>query len=151
MHQSVTTSILGGGGVFVPVQEQFAENTNKGWARETSLSPPVIHIDRSKTVVLMWSLLAVLVSEFRFVFVHYTFSSVWVAVWPPFGKYLPARLAICSHCILSICNIYFPFWFLGGGICLLVAPVPVCCFSVAVNKANTSDRGPLFGFSSVYF
>ena len=23
---------------------------------------------------------------FRFMFVHYTFSSVWVAVWPPFGK-----------------------------------------------------------------
>ena len=24
---------------------------------------------------------------FHFVFVHYTFSSVWVAEWPPFGKY----------------------------------------------------------------
>ena len=23
---------------------------------------------------------------FRFMFVHYTFSSVWVAEWPPFGK-----------------------------------------------------------------
>ena len=23
---------------------------------------------------------------FHFVFVHYTFSSVWVAEWPPFGK-----------------------------------------------------------------
>ena len=45
----------------------------------------------------------------HFMFVHYTFSSVWVAEWPPFGKQLPARLAICSHCILSICNIYlFP-------------------------------------------
>ena len=32
-----------------------------------------------------------------------------VAEWPSFGKKLPARLAICSHCILSICNIYlFP-------------------------------------------
>ena len=42
-------------------------------------------------------------------FVLYTFSSVWVAEWPPFGKQLPARLAIC---ILSICKfIYFPFWF----------------------------------------
>ena len=41
---------------------------------------------------------------FRFMFVHYTFSSVWVAEWPPFGKKLPARLTICSHCILSICN-----------------------------------------------
>ena len=39
---------------------------------------------------------------FHFMFVHYTFSSVWVAGWPPFGKKLPTRLAICSHCILSI-------------------------------------------------
>ena len=46
---------------------------------------------------------------FHFMFVHYTFSSVWVDEWPPFGKELPARLAICSHSILSICNIYlFP-------------------------------------------
>ena len=44
---------------------------------------------------------------FHFMFVHYTFSSVWVAEWPPFGKELPARLAICSHCILSICNNYY--------------------------------------------
>ena len=41
---------------------------------------------------------------FHFMFGYYTFSSVWVAEWPPFGKELPARLAICSHCILSICN-----------------------------------------------
>ena len=41
-----------------------------------------------------------------------TFSSVWAAEWPPFGKLLPARLTICSHCILSICNIYlFPVLF----------------------------------------
>ena len=49
---------------------------------------------------------------FHFMFVHHTFSSVRVAEWPPFGKKLPAWLAICSHCILSICNIYlFPVWF----------------------------------------
>ena len=36
-------------------------------------------------------------------FVHYTLSLVWVAEWPPFGKELPARLVICSHCLLSIC------------------------------------------------
>ena len=46
---------------------------------------------------------------FHFMFVHYTFSSVWVAEWPPFGKKLPAQLTICSYCILAICNIYlFP-------------------------------------------
>ena len=50
---------------------------------------------------------------FHLKFVHYTLSSVWVAEWPPFGKLLPARLAICSHCLLSVCIffIYFPFWF----------------------------------------
>ena len=42
----------------------------------------------------------------HFMFGNYTFSSVWVAEWPTFGKKLPARLAICSHYILSICNIY---------------------------------------------
>ena len=52
----------------------------------------------------------------RFMCVHYTFSSVWVAEWPPFGKKLPARLAICAHCILSICNIYlFPALVLRAG------------------------------------
>ena len=53
---------------------------------------------------------------FHFMFVHYTFSSVWVAEWPSFGIKLPARLAICSHCILSICNIYlFPALALRAG------------------------------------
>ena len=42
----------------------------------------------------------------HFMFVNYTSTSVLVAEWPPFGKKLPARLAICSHFILSICNIY---------------------------------------------
>ena len=47
---------------------------------------------------------------FHFMFVHYTFSSVWVPEWPPFG------LAIFSHCILYICNIYlFPVWVLRAG------------------------------------
>ena len=53
---------------------------------------------------------------FHFMFVHYTFSSVWVAEWPPIGKKPPTRLAICSHCILSICNIsLFPALVLRAG------------------------------------
>ena len=44
---------------------------------------------------------------FHLMFVHYTFSLVLVAEWPSFGKKLPARSAVCSHCVLSICNIYF--------------------------------------------
>ena len=30
---------------------------------------------------------------FHFMFVHYTFSSVWVAEWPPFGD---VSLYVCS-------------------------------------------------------
>ena len=53
---------------------------------------------------------------FHFMFAHYAFSSIWVAEWPPFGKKLPAWLAIFSHCILSICNIYlFPVLVLRVG------------------------------------
>ena len=81
----------------------------------------------------MWSLLAVLVSVsvmFHFMFVHYTFSSVWVAEWPPFGKQLPARLAICSHCIVYLQYLFISRFGFKSGICLLIAPVPVHCFSI---------------------
>ena len=48
-------------------------------------------------------------------FVHYIFSSVWVAEWPPLSLYMSARQAICSHCLLSICYIYlFPVLVLGA-------------------------------------
>ena len=30
-------------------------------------------------------------------FVHNTFSLVWLAEWPPFGKELPTWLVVCSH------------------------------------------------------
>ena len=46
----------------------------------------------------------------------YTFSSVRVAEWPPFGKELSIRLAVCSHCILSIDSgnfSFFPFLFIA--------------------------------------
>ena len=53
---------------------------------------------------------------FHLMFVHYTLNSVWVTEWPTFGKKLPARLAICSHCLLSICYIYlFPVLILRAG------------------------------------
>ena len=46
---------------------------------------------------------------FHLMFVHTSFSSVWNAEWPHFGKGLPTWLAVRSHCILSICNFsYFP-------------------------------------------
>ena len=43
---------------------------------------------------------------FRLMLVHYTFSSVWVAEWPPFWKWLLAWSVICSHSLLSICIFY---------------------------------------------
>ena len=68
---------------------------------------------------------------FRFVFVRYAFGSVWVAGWLPFGRWLPARLVFCSLCVLSVCGVcLFPALGFGSGVCLLVAPVPVHCFSV---------------------
>ena len=59
--------------------------------KKASLSPPPIFVtDRSKAVVLTWFSVAcfgVRVSVmFHLMFVHYTFSSVLVAEWPPFGK-----------------------------------------------------------------
>ena len=53
---------------------------------------------------------------FHFMFVHYTFISVCVAEWPPFERWLPVRLAVCSHCILSVCGVcLFPALVLGAG------------------------------------
>ena len=53
---------------------------------------------------------------FQLMFVHYTFSSGLVAEWPTFGKQLSARLAVCSYCILYICNFLFisNFGFMRG-------------------------------------
>ena len=44
---------------------------------------------------------------------HYTFSSILAAEWPPFGKKLPTRLAICSQLsfVFLYCFSYFQFWF----------------------------------------
>ena len=77
-------------------------------------------------------------------FVHYTFSSVWVAEWSPFGKQLPARSAICSHCLLSICYIYLVIYRFGfkSGIWLLIALFTFHCFSITfiINlKMNYSE------------
>ena len=78
---------------------------------------------------------------FHLMFVHNSFSSVWVAEWQPFGKELPTRLAVCSHCILSICNcIYFPFGF-EGEVRFLNAPVLVHCLLVTFNMVITHYYG----------
>ena len=63
-----------------------------GWGcrRKTSLSPSVTHyrpFQGGGSDVVSVCCFGVRVSVvFHFMFVHYTFSSVWVAEWPPFGK-----------------------------------------------------------------
>ena len=82
---------------------------------------------------------------FHLMFVHNTLRSVWVAEWPPFGKKPPARLAICSHCLLSICNFDTSHFGYKGGIWLLIAPDPVHCFSITFrpfkSKENIHKKG----------
>ena len=59
---------------------------------------------------------------FQLTCVHIIFSSVWVAGWPPFGKYihvLLTRLTMYSHCFfyynLVISRFGFEGWILGSG------------------------------------
>ena len=72
--------------------------------------------DRSKAVVLLWFSVAcfcVRVSvTFHLTCVYIIFSSVSVAEWPPFGKYLQTRLTICSFLYFDYLSyLLFPFWF----------------------------------------
>ena len=56
---------------------------------------------------------------FHLTCVHINFSSVSVAKWPPFMKYLLTRLTICYLCILTICNINYKLFLvlvLGAGV-----------------------------------
>ena len=49
---------------------------------------------------------------FHLMFVHYTFSSVWLLCGRLLGVWLPARLAVCSRCVLSVVVLVcFPFSF----------------------------------------
>ena len=65
---------------------------------------------------------------FHLMLAHYTFSSVWVAEWPPFGKI--AAHSVCSFILIVFCLfVIFVISHFGfeGGICLLIASVPVHC------------------------
>ena len=68
---------------------------------------------------------------FHLMFVHYTFSSVWVAECHLLGNSCPlgwpyVLIALCLFVIFIY--MYFPFGF-KSGIWLLIASVPVHCFS----------------------
>ena len=68
---------------------------------------------------------------FHFMFVHYTFSSVLVAEWPPFCD-------IAARSVSNLFSLYFVYWLylfiscfgFKSGISLLIVPVPVHCFSI---------------------
>ena len=84
--------------------------------RKTILRPQWFITDRSRAMVPVGCFGVGVSVVFRFVFVHCIFGSVLVTGWPPFGGWLTKRLAICSHCVLSICNIYlFPVLVLRAG------------------------------------
>ena len=67
---------------------------------------------------------------FHLMFVHYAFGSILVAECPPLWK--PARLAICSHCLLSIFNFYlFPFFESRSGLKSFKTDQNIWCVLVA--------------------
>ena len=56
---------------------------------------------------------------FHFMFVHYTFSSIWVAEWPPFGKIADRSV----NNLFSLYFVYLLYLFIShfgfkGGVCL---------------------------------
>ena len=67
---------------------------------------------------------------FHLMFVHFTFSSVWVAEGHLLGNSCPLGLpyVLIVFCLLVTC-FYIPFCF-KSGLGLLIAPVPVHCFSI---------------------
>ena len=71
---------------------------------------------------------------FQLMFVHYTLSLVWVADGPPFGKSCPlgwpyVLILFCQSVFLFISHFGFK-----TGIWLLIAPVPVHCFSITLTQ-----------------
>ena len=70
--------------------------------------------------------------------VHYTFSSVWVAEWPPFGNSCPLGwpLVLIVFCIFVI--IFISRFGFKIGIWLLIAPVPGYCFSITFHVTEHS-------------
>ena len=97
-------------------------------------------------------------------YVQIVFSSVYVAEWTPSGKALPARLNLCSLCIMSICNFsYFLFSFecrirvliaQVSGHCLLVAFIIrilyIVCRAAVIETSCQFSRSSGFWFCSKF-
>ena len=71
---------------------------------------------------------------FHLRFVHYSFSLVWVAKWPPLGNSCPLGWPF----VLIVFCLFVIFFISGFGfrsrIWLLIAPVPVHCFSITIES-----------------
>ena len=87
----------------------------------------------------MSSVLVTVSVTFHLMFVQISFSSFWVAEWPPYGKELLTRLIFCSHCILTICNFSFPRFDFQGGNWVLIAAVAGHCLLVTFNAPFMSS------------
>ena len=87
-------------------------------SKSTEFKPPRLFVtDHTKEVVLMWFSVACLgVSYsvmFHLILVHYTFSSVLAAEWPPFGNSCPfgwpfvsLSYIICRSSMFSLSFVY---------------------------------------------
>ena len=68
-------------------------------------------------------------------------SKVLVDKWPPFGKELLTRLAVCSHCIMSVFNFgCFTFWFRGrdfGSDCTSVLSSLTFYYSITILETSS--------------
>ena len=62
--------------------------------------------------------------------------------------WVPTRLAVCSHCILSICNFIFSRFGFEGGVWVFIAPAPVIAYLFffthlsITSSPKGSDRSP---------
>ena len=81
--------------------------------------------------ILTYLFLVLFSVTFHLMHVKIVFNSVFVAELPTFGKELPARLTLCSLCIMSICNLVIPLFGFEGSIWVLIAPVPGHCLLLA--------------------
>ena len=75
---------------------------------------------------------------FHLTCVYISLSSVCVAEWPPFGKYLLTRLTICSLCILTTVFVIVVISQFGfeGWINVLIDSVPDRCIVLFTFKSR---------------
>ena len=66
---------------------------------------------------------------FQLLFVHYTFSSVWVTEWPPFGNSSPLGW---PYVLIVFFLIYFPFYKVLK--CWKLAPQTQCMLLIVRSK-----------------